>query len=137
MSRITGLSSITGLGSFVNQGIAPDVTPNAVNWADVSDVGTATTTMQQFTGINQTITIAVDWGLDGDFYYSKNTTNSYDAATQVQIITSPQSITISNGDYLGFRLVQDGRLDNYNNVEVKNSSDGNATLDTFIIEALA
>jgi len=125
------------IGTLTKKGSAADVTPNAVNWADVTEGNLATTTMQQFTGINQTITLSISWTESGGgvFYYSKNTTNTYNTGTQVSLTSSPTSLTISNGDYLGFRVNWVFGDSDVRNVTVTNTSDGNATLDTFRIEA--
>jgi len=133
-----GMLGVAGRVALTKTGTSgPDVTPNAVNWADVTSGNQATTSMQQFTGINQTITLSISWTASGggQFFYSKNTTNTYDTGTQVSLTSSPTSLTISNGDYLGFRLNWVSTDNDVRNVTVTNTSDGNATLDTFRLEA--
>lgn len=114
-----------------------DVTPNAINWADVNTEFTAITTMQQITGISQNITLTVSWTgqeTGGGFYYNINSTNTYNSSSEIALTSSPTSITISNGQYLGFRLVTVS-VQRTRAVTVTNSSDGNAAIDTFTLTA--
>ena len=132
MSQITGLLSIQGLSSFRNLGVS-DVTPDAVNWPDAITFSTTTTTsMLQITGITDSITLEISWtgSATNTFAYSINSTAVY---SQTAILTtSPTNITISNGQYLGFRL--SGSIAATRTVTVKNVSDNNTVLDTFYIQ---
>ena len=138
MSQFTGLLSATGLGSIRNLGVvaAEDVTPNAVNWADDNTGNEATTTMQQITGISQDITLTVSWTgqeTGGAFYYNINSTNTYNIGSHISLTSSPTSITISNNQYLGFRLYYTAGGTKTRAVTVTNSSDGGAAIDTFTL----
>ena len=131
MSRITGLLSITGLSSFRNLGLS-DVTPDAVNWADTYALSSPTTSMLQITNITDSITLEISWTgqTSNTFAYSINSTAVY--SQTATLTTSPTNITISNGQYLGFRL--SGGSTSSRTVTIKNVSDNNTVLDTFYIE---
>lgn len=107
---------------------AADVTPNAVNWTDVSVIAppfSADTNSQTISGINTTIEleVTVDFS-DGTLYYIKN----IDAPVQVG---SP--FTVVNGDTLKFRYTGSGGAVQFN---VYNNSDplGPTLLDTCLLE---
>jgi hypothetical protein len=148
MSSFQGLSSITGLSSFVNQGVAADVTPNAVNWANVTYdciTGNFSATERQITGINQTIALKVtNSSSDGIYYYVSNTQGVIvNGDGTVSCIDPPtcgmtylnhnDTFTVSNNQYVTF--AGSGQADLYTQ-SVINTSDGNAVLDTFTYSAL-
>lgn len=106
-----------------------DVTPNAVNWTDVSQnapPSSVDTNSQTISGINTTIELDITFDFnDGSLYYIKNT----DAA--VEFVGSP--FTVVNGDTLKFRFSGSGGLVQFN---VYNNSDpsGPTLLDTCFME---
>lgn len=133
---------LSGMASMISirakKGGAADVTPNAVNWTTPANAVTATTEMLQITGISQSITLRLSWTLSGSsnstFAYSLNSTATY--SQTATLVTSPVDITVSNNQYLGFRLIFNGSIGTTTrNLTVTNVSDGNATLDTVSITA--
>ena len=126
-----------------------DVTPNAVNWANVyddSDNATYTYSERQITGINQTITLQVEvtnYG-GGGLYYFVSSNASAIVTGDATSATSPigfgmnsiasgylvytRSFTVTNNQYVTFGAsIGCGQ----STITVKNQSDSNATLDTF------
>lgn len=147
MSQFRGLLSATGLGSMQNLGVvAVDVTPNAVNWANITYNGTLGIydgTERQITGINQTITLRVtnDASTDGVYYYVSNTSGSIITGGGDGVVNGldPPSggmdwlphngtFTVSNNQYVTF-AASGNAFDCTHSVI--NTSDGNAVLDTF------
>ena len=130
-----------------------DVTPNAVNWADVSsnnDDLTWTYSERQITGINQTITLQVEKDFPGGvLYYFVSSNASAIVTGDATSATSPigfgmnsiplyfpafsGSFTVTNNQYVTF-----GTAGGFSSgtVTVKNQSDSNTTLDTFIMMQL-
>lgn len=108
-----------------------DVTPNAVNWDDVSGgfglpLYTNTVTI---TGISTAINLTISWsGNDIGFFGV-----SINGGTYVNLEDdggSPRTFSISNNDTIRFSasLIAGSKVIS---VTVTNSSDGNAVLDTF------
>jgi hypothetical protein len=144
---------LLGFRGHANTTIAPaelpsDVTPNAVNWANVgfdSGVEKYVYSSRQITGINQTITLKVEYSSDfTDLYYA--VTNTQPEITQDYAVFSPPNetsnpvmtyilpngtFTVSNNQYVTFGA-DTGTPSVL--VTVKNTSDGNATLDTFLAD---
>lgn len=125
-----------------------DVTPNAVNWSNVSydnDIGEYVYGNQRITGITQTITLQVQIanGTGATLYYYVSNTADDPMPDGNGAITSPSgfgmnsianngTFTVTNNQYVTFG-VETGC--NQNPVAtVKNQSDSNATLDTFAME---
>jgi len=143
MSSFQGLSSITGLSSFVNQGVAAnDVTPNAVNWADPLSYEAITGffgySERQITGINQTITLKVNLLSGGNIYVlvssSAGAIGSGDGSTSQDpdflgctLLLDQSTFTVSNNQYVTF--MASGNGDSL--VEVINISDSDTMLDSF------
>jgi len=81
MSRVTGLSSITGLSSFIN--LSVDVTPDAVNWTDVTQPNAFAcdpwkgTNVVQITGIDSSITLSLSYS--SVFIYRRVSSSSFSA----------------------------------------------------------
>lgn len=100
---------------------APDVIPNAVNWANISGFGAGENANQTITGINQTISI--NWtvvGTAGISYSLNNGTWNYGS-----------SVNIVSGNTLRFRAEDGLGSGASGSVTVRNGSNGNVTLDTF------
>jgi hypothetical protein len=121
-----------------------DVTPNAVNWSDISAnniTGQYLLTEKQITGINQTITLRVQY-TSGLFqlYYTKNYSGDLEGFSSETIpselglsqINHNGTFTVSNNDEVAFgvELVGAGSS-GPTTVTVQNADDGYATLDTF------
>ena len=113
------------------KGSAADVTPNAVDWANVTgeNFQLAKTAMLQITGITSTITLRVTYTGQGyDRQYSVQSTANFGTGTA---IASNGTFTVSNGQYLGFGSRCDGLpITESTNWTITNVSDGDAVLDT-------
>ena len=142
------IGSIFGTTGWAGGG---DVTPNAVNWADVysdKDSGLYGYSERQITGINQTITLQVDQsGASGAILYYFVSSNASAIVTgDATSATSPigfgmnsiasiypaytGTFTVTNNQYVTFGvMIGCGN----GTVTVKNQSDSNATLDTFMM----
>jgi hypothetical protein len=110
----------------------PDVTPNAVNWNDLSTGNsTATTNTQTISGINQSITLRATFTEDRDNYTLQAIVNGSLVGSPVN---SPGNFTftVSNNDTVAFRA--SGGETRNSTATITNTSDGNAVLDTFGIE---
>ena len=130
------------------KGSAADVTPNAVNWATLSfdnDSGLYGYSEKQITGINQTITLQVQFNNTNGFtlYYFVSSSASAKVTGDATSTTSPTSFsmnsianngtfTVTNNQYVTFGATISCFI--YSPVAtVKNQSDSNATLDTFAL----
>ena len=107
------------------------VTPNAVNWADVTGANfqLATTAMLQITGITSTITLRATYTGSGyNAKYSVQSTANFGTGTT---IASNGTFTVSNNQYLGFGSGNSGpAFYAATNWTITNVSDGDAVLDT-------
>ena len=123
-----------------------DVTPNAVNWANVdydSTLGIWTYTERQITGINTSITLKVQYtALNGSsvYYYVSNTSGdivSGDGTSAIvpgfygTAISNNGTFTVSSNQYVTFACDMAGGCGDLFTITVKNQSDGDTTLDTF------
>jgi hypothetical protein len=117
------------IGTLAKKGSAGDVTPNAVNWTFYGGGQPATSAMLQITGITVPITLRVSYTQDDGAYnqrYSVQSTASFGAGTPVN---NNDTLTISNGQYLGFQSWSlGGAKATY--WTITNVSDGNALIDT-------
>ena len=107
------------------------VTPNAVNWTDVTGANfqLATTAMLQITGITSTITLRATYTGSGyNARYSVQSTANFGTGTT---IASNGTFTVSNNQYLGFGSGNGGpAFYAATNWTITNVSDGDAVLDT-------
>jgi hypothetical protein len=129
-----------------------DVTPNAVNWADVSyseDNLSGSKSSQQITGINQTITLRVNYtSAQGankvELYYLKSVSADGPPFFWTEIlpenytkILDGATFTVTNDEYVNFTVyygaswVPPSSADA--TVTVTNVTDSNTVLDTFVI----
>ena len=146
MSQITGLLSIQGLSSWVNQGVSEDVTPNAVDWCNLpisGELGVGYGGSQQITGISTSITLRVEIASNNHYLYYKLLDSVYDAGDGPGICTQDynsfagwtllsnnDTFSVENNKHIGFRsasFLGGGSVI----VTVRNISDGNNILDTF------
>jgi hypothetical protein len=105
------------------------VTPNAVNWANVTGGAVTETAMLQITGITSTITLQVAYsGNNINQKYSVQSTASFGTGTA---IANNGTFTISNNQYLGFSCQSPYPYFNTDTFTITNVSDGDAVLDTF------
>ena len=111
-----------------------DVTPNAVNWANVTGEGAnVTTSMLQITGITTSITLKVSFtGIQQNQKYSVQSSASFGTGTA---IANNGTFTVSNNQYVGFRADCGGACAStkVSTWTITNVSDGDAVLDTFTI----
>ena len=111
-----------------------DVTPNAVNWANVTgEYSNVTTSMLQITGITTSITLKVSFtGAQVNQKYSVQSSAIFGTGTA---IANDGTFTVSNNQYVGFRADCGGACVSakVSTWTITNVSDGNAVLDTFTI----
>ncbi len=123
-----------------------DVTPNAVNWADIyydGTIGLFLYTERQITGISSSITLKVQFtAIFGSqmFYYVSSTAGSIvsgdDLISQdpaffgMTEITNNGTFTVSNNQYVTFGV--NASCGDSFTITVKNQSDSDTTLDTFL-----
>jgi hypothetical protein len=131
-----------------------DVTPNAVNWGNISYDGTAplenvTITSKQITGINQTITLKLTYTNNGgcDIYYkiAANGNNDNTGVTDATwsgmgyiLVANNGQFTVNNNDYVEFTTYPNGNYVGFVpifTVTVTNVTDSNTVLDTFVANA--
>lgn len=114
-------------------GAGADVTPNAVNWADVSQgSGEPTTTDETLTGFEGTITIKLTYAENSVFavadilhYYRKNSGSWTN-------FSSGQTVNVVAGDTLGFKLNATPDTDTGAfTYTIRNQTDSSTVLDTF------
>ena len=126
-----------------------DVTPNTVNWANVGfDSGQETYlySSRQITGINQTITLKVEYSTTFTDLYVKvsNPAGGNDGQDyalfsppyegfEFSYINNNETFTVSNNQYVTF-AADTGTPSVL--VTVKNTSDGNTTIDTFLADII-
>lgn len=104
------------LSDFYGAEASVDVTPDAVNWTDVTGTVQGSTNAQTITGISTSITIAA--------------TVTGGASISANVAGNPTSLpaSVSNNQQVTFTLFGSNIS---GSVTVINQSDGNATLDTF------
>ena len=123
-----------------------DVTPNAVNWADALTTRRKSPPSliyqyvnQQITGIDTSITLKVELSSTGYpylYYKIDNSTPTYPSSQNPTTnsftnIVHNGTITVTNNQYISFCNVGSSTGNQSTTVTVKNTSDSNATLDTF------
>lgn len=105
-------------------GAASDVTPDAVNWANVSGVQPQANANQTINGITSSITISLSYV--GDFPVIEYRINSG------SYVSYAAPFSVSNGQTLNFRIsVLPLSGPAAGTITVTNDSDSGATLDTF------
>ena len=141
---------LIGLRGHANTIISTtDVTPNAVNWANVgfnSGQESYVYSSRQITGINQTITLKVEYSTNFTDLYVKvsnpaggNDGQDYslfappNEGFEFSYINNNGTFTVSNNQYVTF-AADTGTPSVL--VTVKNTSDGNTTLDTFLADII-
>jgi hypothetical protein len=142
------IANVGGIAGWAGGG--GDVTPDAVNWANIAyyeggDDGPAG--IQQIKNISTSITLKVSWtGSPVKMYYRINSTAptwtnggifQHGGADNSAFVTSTRltnsagsTFTVSNNEYVSFICYIDGGYGT-GTVTVKNQSDGDIVLDTF------
>ena len=139
---------IRSMSVNAKKGSAADVTPNAVNWANLSfnnDSGLYGYSEKQITGINQTITLQVQlnntYGFTLYYFVSSSAgakvTGDATSATSpsdfsMNSITNNGTFTVTNNQYVTFGATTSCFIQSPV-VTVKNQSNSDATLDTFAL----
>ena len=132
--------------------LAPDFTPDAVNWNSVDYdgiMGMCFVSSKQITGINQPIVLQLTYSLNcggarqtGEIWYKISANGSNDdqyidegvVVSSFTKITPNGTLTVNNNDYVEFTVRPSA---NYagcmipSTITVINTSDSNTTLDTF------
>lgn len=151
--------------TLAKKGSAADVTPNAVDWGDMTyrdTVDTSTFREQQITGINQTITLRIKTTsscasfiyyrvantpssgyYDGDavevgtylYYADYLIDGSYLGVSSCALNTTGFTISVSNNQYVGLSVAY-GDVTPLT-IQVVNESDGNAILDSFTLTTVS
>ena len=127
-------------------GGASDVTPNAVNWSSVTYIGGLgyLLTEKQITGINTGITLEATYsGAIGTLYVGVfSTQQNYEGVyvadlygAELNDFASGSTFSVGNNEWVVFGASVYGEMGESDIVTVKNVSDGNATLDTFNMNA--
>jgi hypothetical protein len=119
------------------------VTPNAVNWANCGLIVNVTTyvySAQQITGITTPITLQLSTsGSFNALVYKVQSTSTVPASSSLPLsngyaqITDTGTLTVSNNQWLVFCARAFTTINV--TVTVRNTSDGNATLDTFTAQS--
>ena len=117
---------------------AADVTPNAVNWTDVSaeNTGGVTSITQTINGISTTISLSITVSPSG----AGNSTPEYskNGGTWTPFTTNGGvTITVNNNDTLAFRHSIYFTTTQEKTYTVTNTSDNNTVLDTFTMTAIS
>ena len=116
--------------------VAPlaDVTPDAVNWTGVIGTYDAISNVQTITGISSPITLEITWSPSTTFNALDNTQFFVNiSGEETQLTTSGQTIVVSNNNSVVFYAYAFGFIDATATVTVKNVTDSNAVLDTFVV----
>ena len=144
-----GMLGVTGRVALAKNGVAAaDVTPNAVNWCDLpinGELGAGWGGSRQITGISTSITLGVEIPNGNFLLYYKLFDSAYDIGegpgncgtdfnsfTGWTLLSNNSTFSVDNNKHVGFRSTS-GSGGSATLVTVKNTSDGNATLDTFYI----
>jgi hypothetical protein len=129
----------------VSGGGGGDVTPNAVNWADIYllDGLVYFYSERQITGIDSSITLKVQYTplFSATLYYYVSNTSGAIVSGDNSLLADPVSssmtaisnngtFTVSNNQYVTFGVIP--ACGDVFTVTVKNQSDGDVTLDTFV-----
>lgn len=111
------------MAAFAALGAGADVTPNAVDWANVSGASPQANANQTISGIDVSITISLsDSGGFSGFEYRLDS-GSY--------VTYSVPFSVNDGQTLNFRVPGLIPGTNAGTITVVNDSDASTTLDTF------
>ena len=117
----------TASGNKIVFGTTADVTPNAVNWADISGATSGTNANQTINGTSVSITISAEiTGGAFNLNYSL-------AGGGFTAYTAPISVNGLAGQTLRWQASTDPGIPASGTVTIRNDSDGSATLDTFTV----
>lgn len=122
--------SVVMIRNSAASGGGADVTPTAVNWANISEAtsGSGSNATQTIAAIDTAITLRAEWTVSGStptVYVYRN------GALLTSSSTSPIDFSVSVGQTVSFVITVPASGSASGTVTVKNQSDGAATLDTF------
>ena len=103
-----------------------DVTPNAVNWGNISGSTSGTNANQTINGTSGSITISASQVGGYDLEYSLD-------GAAFTAYTAPFSVNGLAGQTLRWQASTDGGIPASGTVTVRNDSDASAVLDTFTV----
>ena len=124
--------------SIIKVGQDSDVTPDAVDWADIENQGSYwEASYQQITGISSPITLDLSFTGPSTMYYAIDTVQPSYATQEADPIVnfgfvqynSGDDIVLNNGEYLSFICEATG-IGQSGTITVTNISDNNTVLDT-------
>jgi len=122
------MSILASMMGVMSEAGSQDVTPDAIDWANISGADVANTTDETVTGIYNTIDLYYDIVNNGAapiVYYR------IDSGTwQFLNAGSTNTFTVSNNQTVGWQVVASFGTVN-STITVKNASDAGATIDTF------
>ena len=122
------MSILASMMGVMSEAGSQDVTPDAIDWANISGADVANTTDETVTGIYNTIDLYYDIVNNGAapiVYYR------IDSGTwQFLNAGSTNTFTVSNNQTVGWQVVASFGTVN-STITVKNASDAGATIDAF------
>jgi len=141
-----GMANKIGVLAKKTSGGASDVTPNAVNWSNVTytDPVGYFLTEKQITGINTGITLQATYsGSIGTLYVGVfSTQQNYEGVYVLDLygaglndFSSGSTFSVGNNEWVVFGASTFGEVGETDLVTITNVSDGNATIDTFSMSA--
>jgi len=114
------------------------VTPNPVNWTNIIGIVDGSTNTQTITGIGAPITLEITWNPLGAFNASDQTTLIIGVSGQeTTLTTSGQTVVVNNNALVTFYAYAFGIVDASATVTVKNVTDSNTILDSFIVSIVS
>lgn len=135
---LSGMASMIAIRAkkATGGGGGSDVTPNAVNWSDMTyndGTGEIGFSSKQITGINADITLGASAISNGGLYYKISDTEVTQVITSLTGYTEISSgggntAAVSNNKWVTFAYAGSA---NGTTVTIRNVTDGNAVLDTF------
>lgn len=127
--------------------VGSDVTPNAVNWSDITynqnsaEVGYSS---QQITGINTDITLSASSVSGGGLYYKISDTQQtgiISNLTSQGYVAIPSAggnlAPVSNNKWVTFANAMGNEMGSGTTITIRNGTDGNAVVDTFVMTFIA
>jgi hypothetical protein len=136
------ISSITGKAKAIIANVGGitgwtgvDVTPNAVNWTDVSGGTSGQTNEQTISGISTSITLRIEFtgNLDTGNSMRMYINNTEILLTDDIVDNGFSNQTVNNNDVVYFSFSSFYGVAS-EQTTIKNSSDNNTILDTFIVD---
>ena len=140
-----GMANKIGVLAKKATGGASDVTPNALDWSNITynaALGGHKLTEKQITGINTGITLEATYaGSIGTLYVGVfSTQQNYEGVYVADLyvaglndFASGSTFSVGNNEWVVFGVSTFGESGEFDTVTVTNLSDSNTTLDTFIM----